>query len=112
MTAAVYLAQRHACGSPRPLESDTAIGFARTRLTMIFLQANWIIAFVCAFMLYGAGKAEAREAGRNAGALWAGLSIAVSAVLIRFLGAGWFSVLVGQAALFVGIGVFRAMRSK
>jgi uncharacterized membrane protein YkvI len=79
---------------------------------MIFLQANWIFAFVCAFVLYGAGKAEGREAGRNAGALWAGLSIAVSAVLIRFLGAGWILVLVGQAALFVGIGVFRAMRSK
>jgi hypothetical protein len=79
---------------------------------MIFLQTNWILAFVCAFVLYGAGKAEAREAGPNAGALWAGLSIAVSAVLIQFLGAGWILVLVGQAALFVGIGVFRAMRSK
>lgn len=79
---------------------------------MIFLQTNWILAFVCAFVLYGAGKAEAREAGRHAGLLWAGLSIAVSALLIRFLGAGWFLVLVGQAALFVGIGVFRAMRDK
>ena len=103
----------------RPLESTPpsvawreARYSQRTHLTMIFLQANWILAFVCAFVLYGAGKAEAREAGRNAGALWAGLSIAVSAVLIRFLGAGWILVLVGQAALFVGIGVFRAMRSK
>jgi hypothetical protein len=79
---------------------------------MTFLQANWIIAFVCAFVLYGAGKAEAREAGRNAGMLWAGLSIAVSALLIRFVGAGWILVLVGQAVLFAGIGVFRAMREK
>jgi hypothetical protein len=79
---------------------------------MIFLQPNWILAFVFAFVLYGAGKAEAREAGRNTGMLWAGLSIAVSAALIRFLGAGWILVLAGQAALFVGIGVFRAMRSK
>jgi hypothetical protein len=79
---------------------------------MTFLQANWIIAFVCAFVLYGAGKAEAREAGRNTGMFWAGLSIAVSTLLIRFLGAGWILVLVGQAALFVGIGVFRAMREK
>ena len=31
---------------------------------MIFLQANWIFNFVCAFVLYGAGKAEhARQAG-------------------------------------------------
>ena len=79
---------------------------------MIFLQPNWIIAFVCAFVLYGAGKSEARDAGRNTGALWAGLSIAVSALLIRFFGAGSFLVLIGQAALFVTIGVFRAMRSK
>jgi hypothetical protein len=79
---------------------------------MIFLQANWIFAFVCAFVLYGAGKAEAREAGRNAGLLWAGLSIAVSALLIRFLGAGSILVLIGQAALFASIGIFRAMRSK
>ena len=79
---------------------------------MFYLQPNWILAFVCAFVLYGAGKAEAREAGRNAGLLWAGLSIAVSALLIQFFGAGWFLVLVGQAALFVGIGVFRAMRGK
>jgi hypothetical protein len=79
---------------------------------MIFLQPNWIIAFVCAFVLYGAGKADAREAGRNAGALWGGLSIAVSALLIRFFGAGWFLVLVGQIALFVSIGVIRALRGK
>jgi hypothetical protein len=79
---------------------------------MIFLQANWIFAFVCAFVLYGAGKVEAREAGRNAGFLWAGLSIAVSALLIQFLGAGWLLVLIGQAALFVSIGIFRAMRGK
>ena len=79
---------------------------------MIFLHPHWILAFVCAFVLYGAGKAEAREAGRNAGMLWAGLSIAVSALLIRFFGAGWFLVLVGQVALFAGIGIFRAMRGK
>jgi hypothetical protein len=79
---------------------------------MIFLQANWIIAFVCAFVLYGAGQAEAREAGRYAGPVWALLSIAVSALLIQFLGAGWLLVLVGQGALFAGIAIFRAMRGK
>ncbi len=77
---------------------------------MIFLQTNWIIAFVCAFVLFGAGKAEAREAGRYAGLLWAALSIAVSALLIRFFGAGWFLVIIGQVALFAGIAIFRASR--
>ena len=49
---------------------------------MVFLQASWIIAFVCAFTLFGAGKAEARGGGSDNGWLWAGLSIAVSALLI------------------------------
>jgi hypothetical protein len=79
---------------------------------MIFLQPNWIIAFVCAFTYFGAGKAEARSGGRDNGLLWAGLSIVVSALLIRLFGAGWFLVLLGQAGLFVGIGIFRAMRDR
>jgi biotin transporter BioY len=77
---------------------------------MIFLQANWIIAFVFAFTLYGAGKAEARDSGRNNGFLWAGLSIAASALLIQLLGAGWFVVVLGQVALFAGIAIFRSLR--
>ena len=77
---------------------------------MIFLQTSWIIAFVCAFTFYGAGKAEARDGGRHSGVLWAGLSIATSALLIQFVGAGWLLVLLGQAGLFVGIGIFRALR--
>ena len=78
---------------------------------MIFLQPNWIIAFVCAFVFFGAGKQNATiGGGRNLSFLWAGLSIAVSALVIRFFNAGWVLVLVSQALLFVGIGVFRTMR--
>ena len=80
---------------------------------MIFLQTNWIIAFVCAFVFFGAGKQNATVVGgKNFSFLWAGLSIAVSALVIRFLNAGWFIVLVAQAFLFVGIGVVRTMRDK
>ena len=78
---------------------------------MIFLQSNWIIAFVCAFVFFGAGKQNATVGGgKNLSFQWMGLSIAVSALVIRFLGAGWLLVLVAQAVLFVGIGVFRSMR--
>lgn len=77
---------------------------------MVFLTPAWILAFVCAFVLYGAGKAEARDGGRNHGWLWAGLSIGTSALLIRFVAGGPLLVIVGQALLFVAIGVFRAWR--
>ena len=79
---------------------------------MIFLQPNWILAFVCAFVFFGAGKQNASglDGGKNFSFLWAGLSIAVSALVIRFFNAGWFLVLVGQVVLFVGIGVFRSLR--
>ena len=64
---------------------------------MIFLQPNWIIAFVCAFTFYGMGKAEARGGGANNGVVW---------------GAGWLLVLLGQIGLFIGIGIFRALRDR
>lgn len=78
---------------------------------MIFLQASWIIAFVCAFVLYGAGKSDLTvKDGKKYSLLWAGLSIAVSALIIQVFGGGWILVVAGQAALFVGIGVFRAFK--
>ena len=79
---------------------------------MIFLQPNWILAFVCAFIFFGAGKQNAVgiNGGKNFSFLWAGLSIAVSAVVIRFLAAGWPLVVVSQAVLFFGIAVVRSMR--
>ena len=77
---------------------------------MFFLQANWIFAFVCAFTYYGMGKAEARDGSRNNGLLWAGLSIAISALLIQIFGTGWFSLLLAQIGLFIGITIFRTFR--
>ena len=79
---------------------------------MIFLQPNWILAFVCAFTFFGAGKAEAKGGGPDHGLLWSALSVATSAVLIKFFDAGWFLVLLGQAGTFIGIGIFRAIRDR
>jgi hypothetical protein len=78
---------------------------------MNFLQSNWIIAFVCTVTYYNAGKFEARSGARDHGVLWAGLSIAISALVIQIFGGSWLFVLVAQAGLFVGIGVFRALRN-
>ena len=58
------------------------------------------------------GGAQRDGGGRNLGAIWAGMSIAASAVLIQLFGAGWLLVVLGQVALFAGIGIFRAWRSK
>ena len=77
---------------------------------MIFLQPGWILAFVCAYVFYGAGEVEARDGARNNRMVWAGLSIALSALVIQAFRGGWLLVLLAQAGLFVGIGVFRALR--
>ena len=80
---------------------------------MIFLQTNWIIAFVCAFVLYGAGKQNATlPGGGDYGLLWAGLSIAVSALAIHVFGGGWIFVLQSQPGLGAGIAIFRVLRER
>ena len=77
---------------------------------MIFLQPGWILAFVCAYVFYGAGQFEARDGARNNRMLWAGLSLALSALVIQAFRGGWLAVLLAQAGLFVAIGLFRALR--
>jgi hypothetical protein len=74
-----------------------------------FLQSNWILAFVFAFALFGSGKLEGQDGVRN-GLLWAGLSIAISVLVIQFCGGGWLFELLTQLGLFVGIGAVRAIR--
>lgn len=79
---------------------------------MIFLQPNWIIAFVCAFTFYGMGKAEARGGGADNGVVWGALSVVISVLLIQVWSTGWLLVLLGQIGLFIGIGIFRALRDR
>lgn len=80
---------------------------------MIFLQTNWILAFVCAFVFFGAGKQNTGiPGGKNQSFLWAGLSIAVSALAIQLFGAGWILILVAQIGLFVAIAIFRSFRDR
>jgi hypothetical protein len=79
---------------------------------MIFLQTHWILAFVCAFIFFGAGKAEAKGGGSGHGVLWGALSLVTSALFIQLFDAGWFLVLLAQAGLFFGIGVFRTWKDR
>lgn len=80
---------------------------------MIFLTPAWIIAFVFAFVFYGAGKRDPTvRDGADLSMLWAGISIAISALVIQVFSGGWILVVIAQVALFVGIGVFRAFRDR
>jgi hypothetical protein len=76
---------------------------------VIFLQPNFIIAFVCGFVFYGMGKEEKKLGELDRGMIWGGLSAAVSGLVIGVFHGGWPLVLGGQVLLFVGIGVYRAI---
>ena len=52
------------------------------------------------------------EAEKLAPLLWVGPSIGISAVIIFGAGGGWITALIGQAALFVAITVYRALADK
>jgi hypothetical protein len=74
------------------------------------LGNEWVLALACAIVFFGAGRHEGRFGGHDHAALWAGLSIALSAVVVLVLHATWGWLLGAQVALFMGIGVFRAWR--
>jgi hypothetical protein len=76
---------------------------------VIFLQPNFIIAFVCGFVFYGMGKEEQKLGEPDRGMIWAGLSAAASGAVIALAHGGWLSVLGAQLLLFIGIGVYRAI---
>ncbi len=76
---------------------------------MIFYQANFILAAVCGIAFYTMGKEEAKNGKRDNAWLWAGLSAALSGLVIGILAAGWLAVLLVNAGLFVGIAVWRAV---
>jgi ABC-type polysaccharide/polyol phosphate export permease len=74
------------------------------------MGAPILLAFICIVTFYAAGDHEARFSGSNYGMLWAILSALVSAVALIVLDASWSWLLASQVALFIGIGIFRAMR--
>ncbi len=65
------------------------------------------VVVVCAVFFHRAAEFE-----NESGLLWSGLSALVSALVLFLFHAGWPGVLLGQAGLFIGIGVFRAVRKE
>jgi len=80
---------------------------------MSIIPIPWLIAFICAFIFFGAGKQNAAlPGGKNQSFVWTLLSLAVSALVIQVFHAGWVLVVIAQAGLLVAIGVFASMRDR
>ncbi len=65
------------------------------------------VAFIIVFAVLFYRAAELEDAP---GGLWPVLSVAISLVTLFYLGWGWLFACLGQAALFLGIAGFRALR--
>jgi ABC-type thiamin/hydroxymethylpyrimidine transport system permease subunit len=72
-----------------------------------FYSWNFVLMVVFAIFYYRAAEFE-----DCSGTLWAGLSIAISAVIWQWLHWGLLAMILGQVLLFIGIGVFRVIRDK
>ena len=80
---------------------------------MSVFSTSWIVAFLCAFVFFGAGKQNTGiPGGKNHSFLWMGLSIAVSAVVIQLFSAGWILILLAQFGLFAAIGILGTFRGR
>ena len=72
---------------------------------MPFYSFNLVLMVVFAILFYRAGELE-----DSPGLLWAALSALISFLVWQWLRWGLLAMILGQIGLFVGIGVFRAIR--
>lgn len=72
---------------------------------MWFYSFSFIMLIAFAIFYYRAGEFEG-----SSGFVWCAASVAISVVIWRVFGWGWFGILIGQIGLFVGITFFRMMR--
>ena len=97
-----------AAGATNP-PSTNAPGDAQ----VIFLQANWIIGLVCAYIYFVGGRFDAHHGNRkNHGPWWALASVLVTVAVIQVLDAGWILVLFFQLLLLAAITVWRLVVEK
>ena len=72
--------------------------------------SEWLVALICVAIFFGAGRHEARFGGNDNSVLWAALSIGVSALVVLVFKGKTTHLFVAQVALFIAIGVVRALR--
>lgn len=93
-----------------PAPGRESVGQAFRGIALDFFRSPILLAFVCAYTYYVLGAYEAQQGGNNNGLLWAVLSLLVAVVVLGLFKGGGGFLLIAQAALFVGIAVFRVMR--
>ena len=69
-----------------------------------------MLALVCAVTFFRAGRMESVGEAYDYGFLWALMSAVVSALVLIGLKTSWLVLLLCQIGLFLGIGVYRALR--
>jgi len=69
-----------------------------------------VLALVCAVTFFRAGRLESVGAARDYSYQWALMSALLSALVLVAFKAPWVVLLLCQAGLFFGIGVYRALR--
>ena len=69
-----------------------------------------VLAVLAAVSFFRMGQYEARDGSRSNGLLWALLSVAVSWLVLAVFEGGVPLEVFGQVGLFIGIGIFRAVR--
>lgn len=79
---------------------------------MGLIEPVWIIAVAALWTFYVMAAYESRKGSgkRSNELLWPLLSIAMSVVVIHAINGGAIAVMVGQVLVFIGIGVWRALR--
>lgn len=75
---------------------------------MPFYSFNFILMVVFAIFFYRAAQFDGGSG--LVGLFWAAMSVAISFLIWQWLGWGVLLMLLGQIALFVGIGVYRVVR--
>ena len=73
------------------------------------LSLEVALALVCAVTFFRAGRFESAGEAHDS-ALWALMSVLLSALVVLGLKGSWVVLVVAQIGLFFGIGVYRAIR--
>jgi hypothetical protein len=66
-----------------------------------------LIIVICAIFFHRAAEFE-----NESSLVWTGLSVVISVMTLFVFRWGWLGCLLGQAGLFLGITIFRMLRSK
>ena len=74
------------------------------------LSIELMLALVCAVTFFRAGRLESVGEAYDYSFLWALMSALLSALVLVALKAPWIVLLLCQIGLFLGIGVYRALR--